>query len=83
MMANAVATMSAEAKLNLVNIICVRVRNHSIADDMSDLMTILLLGREQIGMQRFWSNHGSTASIVWLQIQEFGRTPQRHTVKID
>lgn len=27
MMASAVATISAEAKLNLVNIICVRVRN--------------------------------------------------------
>lgn len=50
---------------------------------MSDLMAILVLGNEQTGMQPYWPNHGSTASIVWLQIQDFGKTPQRHSVNTD
>lgn len=85
MMASAVAIISAEAKrgVNLANLIGVRVRNHLIVDDISDLMTILLLGKKQIGMQLFWSNHGSTATIVRLQIQEFGKTAQRLSVRIN
>lgn len=84
-MASAVATISAEGKrgTDLVNLICMRARHHLIADDIPELMTILVLGKEQIRMQLFWSNHSSTATIVGLWIQEFGKTAQRHSVRID
>lgn len=48
-MASVVATISAEAKrgANLANLIGMRVRNHLRAD-ISDLMTILLLGKNRL-----------------------------------
>lgn len=54
-MASAVAIISAEAKrgVSLANLIGVRVRNHLIVDDISDLMTILLLGKTRLGCNSF------------------------------
>lgn len=41
----------AERGFNLMNEICTRVRNSLTIDHISDLMTINLLGKEQIGVQ--------------------------------
>lgn len=46
----------------------------------SDLMTIDLLGKEQIEMQLHLPNHSPTVTIGWLQIQKFSKTQQKHSL---
>lgn len=68
-MASTVATNSAQAErdANLVIIICMRMRNSLIADDISNLTTILLLGMGCSSVKS-WSNcnHSlATDARVW------------------